>query len=82
MINNPNLTYNYGWVCPKCGRAMSPTATYCPCHNENVVHQTSGTSPGKLCNPQIPKTQNLPCPKCGGIKTSNKCALCGTEWTV
>lgn len=21
----------YGWVCPKCGRVLSPTTTSCPC---------------------------------------------------
>lgn len=21
----------YGWVCPKCGRALSPTTNVCPC---------------------------------------------------
>lgn len=21
----------YGWICPKCGRVMSPTTPFCPC---------------------------------------------------
>lgn len=25
--------YNYGWVCPKCGRALSPNTSACPCSN-------------------------------------------------
>jgi len=71
MINNPNLTYNYGWVCPLCGRALSPTTTCCPCHNEHKVQET-GTTLEQLCGPQTYaqiNTDNVRyprCPKCGG----------------
>ena len=27
--------YNYGWICPKCGRVLSPTTTFCPCCGGN-----------------------------------------------
>jgi hypothetical protein len=30
---SPN-TYNYGWICPKCGRCLAPHVDSCPCFNE------------------------------------------------
>lgn len=25
--------YQYGWICPKCGRAINPSYSYCPMCN-------------------------------------------------
>lgn len=29
-----------GWVCPKCGRALSPWTLECPCYIEPIGNQT------------------------------------------
>ena len=31
----------YGWVCPKCGRVMSPNMPFCPCGGEGAKVNTS-----------------------------------------
>lgn len=36
----------YGWVCPKCGRVLSPTTSSCPC-SEPVPPKVS-TNVGKV----------------------------------
>lgn len=33
-----------GWVCPVCGRGMSPFATQCPCRGWSVPSVTCGTA--------------------------------------
>lgn len=32
--DNPNydMTAPMGWICPVCGRVMSPSTPYCPCN--------------------------------------------------
>ena len=35
-----------GWICPVCGRGLSPSTSYCPCHtnNNNIVYLNGGVS--------------------------------------
>ena len=39
--------YRTGWVCPKCGRVLSPDTTACPCSEpgKTTVTTTTGTTP-------------------------------------
>ena len=30
-ISKTNKFYNYGWICPVCGRGNSPFTSTCPC---------------------------------------------------
>ena len=43
-----------GWVCPLCGRALSPWTSMCPCYLENaqITCTTDGTSPVPQYKPQ------------------------------
>lgn len=29
-------TYSRGWICPKCGRVLSPYTSECPCYFEHI----------------------------------------------
>jgi uncharacterized OB-fold protein len=35
IISEQKQTSLQGWVCPKCGRVLSPFTSECPCHNLN-----------------------------------------------
>lgn len=26
--------FDYGWICPKCGRTLSPNTAVCPCNDK------------------------------------------------
>lgn len=39
-----NGFYRQGWVCPKCGRCLSPDTTICPCYSEKGTTIGTGTS--------------------------------------
>ena len=41
-INPPKM---YGWICPVCGRGLSPFTSVCPCHDEKgwKITCTTGT---------------------------------------
>ena len=32
---------NYGWICPVCGRGLSPYSNTCPCKNNYVITYTN-----------------------------------------
>ena len=38
----------YGWICPKCGRVMSPTTPYCPCNGEGKKTTVSTGTTGYI----------------------------------
>ena len=33
QLNEPYWPAQYGWICPRCGRALSPHTNVCPCIN-------------------------------------------------
>lgn len=56
----------YGWVCPKCGRVMSPSQSYCLfCCNEELVG-TIGTQSSKTM-PQFNKDMQYKKPSVGDV---------------
>ena len=48
---------NNGWICPICGRGLSPYIMICPCHDENSWSKTT------LGYGYITETW-ITCPKC------------------
>lgn len=41
---NQNQNYQYGWVCPKCGRVYSPTTSSCPFCGPGVAYSITATN--------------------------------------
>ena len=45
MIGGFNMLSKEGWVCPICGRGLSPWTSECPCYvNKNNSNTTTTTS--------------------------------------
>lgn len=46
MINsslNQTIGFNYGWICPKCGKVYAPQVPECYICNNNEIKYTSTT---------------------------------------
>lgn len=44
-IPAPDGFWQQGWVCPKCGRGLSPWTDYCPCVGEDMkITYSTGTN--------------------------------------
>ena len=41
---NQNQNYQYGWVCPKCGRVYSPTTSSCLFCGPGVAYSITATT--------------------------------------
>lgn len=49
-------TYQIGWVCPLCGRALSPLTFECPCYQSERKSNTASTAvliKSRVVNPQV-----------------------------
>ena len=41
----PNYCGEVGWICPVCGRGLSPSTSYCPCNlTRNITYLNGGLS--------------------------------------
>ena len=56
-----------GWICPKCGRALAPWVSECPCYRGKYVTNYR-------CQPHLPSWGNIQGGKCDKV-CDNK-----TEW--
>lgn len=53
-------TYQLGWVCPLCGRALSPLTSECPCHqSERNSATTAVWINSRVVNPQVLKEEPM-----------------------
>lgn len=34
VMKKSNINYNYGWICPRCGKVLSPDVKECTCKSE------------------------------------------------
>ena len=34
VTNKSNINYNYGWICPRCGKVLAPSVKECICKPE------------------------------------------------
>lgn len=62
---NQNQNYQYGWVCPKCGRVYSPTTSTCLFCGPGVSYTITAT------NTTTAKTANT-------VNTANTATVEGT----
>ena len=71
-MNSSNLSY--GWICPRCGKVLSPYTKECGCKDNNIykhsnVNDTSFNN-GYRC--VIPDNLRV----CGNSPTATTCAGC------
>ena len=60
-----------GWICPKCGRALAPWVSECPCYKEQATEFVTGTQTSELQTSGWVTTSAGPCDFPCDNKTEN-----------
>lgn len=40
-MKKSNINYNYGWICPRCGKVLAPNVKECTCTNNKDIYKDS-----------------------------------------
>ena len=83
-LNDQNFFGRTGWICPVCGRGLSPFTAFCPCHDCSgaITYGTATELAPKInINTEIMKVSpeqfvETYCHNCG----SQRCEGIGTDW--
>lgn len=49
----PGFGKQEGWICPVCGRGLSPWTSFCPCQSDWTITYGTGTGDGYPVDPAI-----------------------------
>lgn len=65
----------YGWICPVCGRGLSPYTNSCPCTINREITCGTGTAV-----PQFGTTVSYNAPTANLIEDKSRCNKCVSEY--
>ena len=69
----PPLHGEMGWICPVCGRGVSPSTSYCPCNlTRNIAYLNGGVTIEEILDQSI-NTNTTPPEAYYTTTATNKC---------